>query len=77
MPIPIPMAVAIYFTVWWTVLFAVLPWGVRSQHETGEVAPGTEPGAPGAPGLVVKALWTTGISAVVFAVILGLFALER
>jgi predicted secreted protein len=38
--------VAIYFIVWWIGLFAVLPWGVRSQHEAGEVTPGTEPGAP-------------------------------
>ena len=30
------------------VLFAVLPWGVRSQEESGEVAPGTDPGAPAA-----------------------------
>ena len=37
---------AIYFIVWWIGLFAVLPWGVRSQHEAGEVTPGTEPGAP-------------------------------
>lgn len=77
MPIPTSMAVAIYFTVWWTVLFAVLPWGVRSQQEAGEVAPGTEPGAPQAPRLWIKALWTTGISAVVFALILALFAFER
>jgi predicted secreted protein len=25
-------AIAIYFIIWWVVLFAVLPWGVRSQH---------------------------------------------
>src|SRR6266536_2082582 len=28
---------AIYFIVWWMVLFAVLPWGVRSQLESGQV----------------------------------------
>ena len=38
---------AIYFIMWWIVLFAVLPWGVRSQTEHGEeVPPGTDPGAP-------------------------------
>ena len=40
-----PMAIAIYFTIWWIVLFAILPWGVRSQHEDGEVVAGTDPGA--------------------------------
>lgn len=58
---------AIYFTIWFTVLFAVLPFGVRSQHEAGEIVSGTEPGAPVAPRLLVKGLWTTLISAVVFA----------
>ena len=24
---------AIYFLIWWIVLFAVLPWGVRNQEE--------------------------------------------
>ena len=38
--------IAIYFIIWWVVLFAVLPWGVHSQQESGEVAPGTDPGAP-------------------------------
>ena len=42
-------AIAIYFLIWWVVLFAVLPWGVRSQEEAGEVVPGTDPGAPAAP----------------------------
>ncbi len=27
--------VAIYLIVWWLVFFAVLPFGVRSQHEEG------------------------------------------
>ena len=37
---------AIYFVLWWIVLFLTLPFGVRSQHEDGEGAPGTDPGAP-------------------------------
>ena len=74
MPIPVSMAVVVYFTIWWIVLFAVLPWGVRSQEEAGEVVPGSEAGAPAAPRLLWKALWTTLISAVVFAFVLGLFA---
>ncbi len=68
------MAVAVYFTVWWIVLFAVLPWGIRSQDEARDVVPGSDPGAPVLPRLAAKALWTTGISAVVFGFILVLFA---
>jgi len=47
--VSIGTAVAIYFVLWWVVLFAVLPWGVRSQHESGGIAPGTDPGAPARP----------------------------
>jgi predicted secreted protein len=60
-------ALAIYFVIWWVVLFAVLPWGVRSQEESGAVVPGTDPGAPAIPKLKHKLIWTTLVSAVVFA----------
>ena len=61
------ISIAIYLTVWWTVLFAILPIGVKSQHESDEMVPGTEPGAPVAPKLLMKAGITTLVSAVVFA----------
>jgi len=61
--------IAIYFIIWWVVLFAVLPWGIRSQHESGEIAPGTEPGAPAAHVVWRKLFWTTVISAVVFVIL--------
>jgi len=60
-------AIAIYFIIWWTVLFAVLPFGVRSQEESGAVAPGTDPGAPAIPRLWRKLIWTTITASVVFA----------
>ena len=53
--------IAIYFIIWWVVLFAVLPWGIRSQQESGEVAPGTDPGAPAAHLIWRKLFWTTVI----------------
>ena len=64
---PITTAVAIFFLIWWVVLFAVLPWGIRSQHEEGEMVPGTDPGAPAIPNLGRKLLWTTLVSAGIFA----------
>lgn len=69
-PFPVPMAIAVYFTTWWIVLFAVLPWGVRSQNEEPDRAQGTDPGAPVAPRLALKALITTGISLMIFAALL-------
>jgi predicted secreted protein len=65
--VAISTALAIYFIVWWMVLFAVLPWGVRSQEESGEIAHGTDPGAPAIPKLKQKLVWTTLISGLVFA----------
>ncbi len=64
---PITTAVAIFFLIWWVVLFAVLPWGIRSQHEGGEIVPGTDPGAPAIPNLGRKLLWTTLVSVAIFA----------
>jgi len=60
-------AIAIYFIIWWTVLFAVLPWGIRSQQESGSVTRGTDPGAPAIPRLGRKLIWTTVVAALVFA----------
>ena len=62
----ISTAIAIYFLIWWIVLFAVLPWGVRPQGEEG--APGTDPGAPRVPRLMAKLAWTTGVAGVVWAI---------
>ena len=64
-----PLAIAVFFTIWWTVLFAVLPFGVKSLHEEGGATPGTEPGAPVNPRLLMKACWTTVVSTVVFAIV--------
>jgi predicted secreted protein len=61
-------AFAIYFVLWWVTLFVTLPFGVRSQHEEGGGAPGTDPGAPVASQMGKKLLWNTALSAVVFAI---------
>ena len=61
---------AVYFIVWWVVLFTVLPVGVRSAHELGEeVESGHAPSAPVSPRLLWKFLATTLISGVIFACI--------
>ena len=74
---PLPLAIAAYFTLWWVVLFAVLPFGVRSAHEVEGGRPaGTDAGAPVAPHLALKALATTLISAVLFAAIYVYVAYE-
>jgi predicted secreted protein len=59
---------AIYFVLWWIVLFLTLPFGVRSQHEDGEGAPGTDPGAPIVSRMGGKLIWTTVLTTAIFAV---------
>jgi predicted secreted protein len=73
---------AIYFVVWWITLFLTLPFGIRSQHEDGVGAPGTDPGAPIASQMGRKLIWTTILSAVIFAVAMfayngGYLSIER
>ena len=39
-------AFAVYFIIWWTVLFMVLPIGLRTQTDENEVVLGTVESAP-------------------------------
>lgn len=57
--------IAVYFVVWWTLLFAVLPFGMRTQEEEGEVVFGSSPSAPARPRLVRSAIVTSIVSAIV------------
>jgi predicted secreted protein len=73
----LPFGLAIYFTIWWVVLFAVLPFGVRNHEEAGVDRPvGTDAGAPVAPRIGVKLLVTTVVAAVVFAAVYAFMAFE-
>ncbi|MDP2802916.1 MAG: DUF1467 family protein [Phreatobacter sp.] len=62
----IAAALAIYFIIWWLVLFVVLPFGVRSQIEAGRVVPGSDPGAPQRTVMRNKLIATSLVAAVVF-----------
>jgi predicted secreted protein len=66
--------IAIYFLIWWVVLFVVLPWGVRSQVESGDVAAGTDPGAPARHRVWRVLAWTTIIATIVFAIFWAIYA---
>jgi predicted secreted protein len=62
-------AIAIYVVIWWVVLFAMLPIGVRTQAEEGDVSPGTPESAPHQPKLLPKMLATTVVASIVFAAV--------
>ncbi|WP_370853025.1 DUF1467 family protein [Pararhizobium haloflavum] len=61
-------AFAVYFIIWWVTLFAILPIGVRTQADDDDIILGTAESAPVKANLGQKALLTTLVSAVVFAV---------
>lgn len=63
------LALAIYFVIWWIVLFAVLPLGVRTQGEAGEIVPGTPESAPFQPRMLRVVLMTSVVSLAVLAVV--------
>ena len=55
---------AIYFIIWWLVLFTTLPFCVKRQEN---VEPGHDHGAPVNPMIGRKLIATTLISGVIFA----------
>ncbi|HEY8003353.1 MAG TPA: DUF1467 family protein [Phenylobacterium sp.] len=61
--------IAIYLTIWWTVLFTILPLGVQSRADAALPNDGSDPGAPVDPKLKKKFITTTWISAVVFSIL--------
>ena len=68
------MALAIYIFIWWITLFAVLPFGVRTQDEEGSVVPGTPGSAPVRPRILRAFLINTLVASVVFAIVYTIIA---
>ena len=65
---PWMLGLALYFIIWWTLLFAVLPFGVQSQQEVNQIVPGSEPGAPARPRLLLKVLVNTVVAGLLWLV---------
>ena len=62
--------IAIYLTIWGTVLFSVLPIGVQSHAEAGiDKGDGGDPGAPVDPKLKKKFITTTIITTVLWVIL--------
>lgn len=62
-------AMAIYFIIWWTSLFAMLPFGLRTQAEDNHIVRGTVASAPARPRIWLAFLRTTVVATIIF----GLF----
>ncbi|TXL76699.1 DUF1467 family protein [Vineibacter terrae] len=71
-------AFLVFAVIWWTVIFAILPLGVRRAEDAVR---GADRGAPQRPDLKPKALITTAITAVFWVLwyvvwVLDVFALR-
>lgn len=60
--------IALYFLFWWLCLFAILPFGARTQVDEGEVEPGTEPGAPVKPHILRRFIATSILAGIMFGI---------
>lgn len=68
-------AVALYFVVWWTLLFAILPLRSGTESDPSRLVPGQDPGAPAMPHLREKAIWTTLFAGAAFLLAIAAFPL--
>ena len=59
---------AIYFVIWWVVLFLMLPFGVRTQDDADDVTLGTTSSAPSGPHMARVIIRTTLGSLVIYGV---------
>ena len=67
-------AFAIFVIIWWVVLFATLPFSLRTQDEDGDVTLGTESSAPRGPHVPRAMFRATIVTIVIFA---GLYYLNQ
>jgi predicted secreted protein len=68
-------SLAIFFMMWWIILFAMLPFGMRrTQEEAGEVTPGSESSAPERPRFFRVIILTTIVTVILFGAFRGLRA---
>jgi len=63
--------VVVFIMIWWTALFAVLPWGNRKEDE---VLVGNTASAPHKPRILKKFIITTLVSVIIWLLIYGLMA---
>ncbi|RJT41906.1 DUF1467 family protein [Mesorhizobium waimense] len=63
---------ALFFATWWVVLFAVLPFSVKTQDDDNDVTLGTVSSAPRGPHMLRAVIRTTIATAVLMGIFYGL-----
>lgn len=67
-------ALVLFAVVWFMTLFVVLPLYQPSQGDKDDVVPGTSPSAPANPQLGKRALIVTGITFVIWGILVFVIA---
>ncbi|WP_020178853.1 DUF1467 family protein [Methylopila sp. M107] len=60
---------AVYFVIWWTTLFAVLPFANKGRAEDVAVVPGADSGAPASLRIGRTFLATTLVASAIFGAV--------
>ncbi|MBI1493092.1 DUF1467 family protein [Halocynthiibacter styelae] len=72
----ITSAIVLFAVVWFMTFLCVLPVRLKTQGEDGKVLRGTHAGAPVDPQLKKRALITTGIAGVIWAILFWIIVWE-
>ena len=64
-------AIVLFVAIWFVTLLALLPIGLRTQGEAGDVAPGTPASAPADAMIRKKLIWTTLVTIALWAPLCG------
>jgi predicted secreted protein len=60
-------AIVLFAVIWFVTLLVLLPVGLQTQGEAGDVAPGTPSSAPADAMIRKKLLWTTIVTVALWA----------
>ena len=70
----IPSALVLYAIIWFMLLFVILPTSIRSQGESGRIAPGTPPSSPIDPKLGRKIKLVSALALAIWAPVVAVIA---
>ncbi len=68
----ITSALVLFAVIWFMTFLMVIPFRLQTQGDLGEIEPGTHAGAPETHNLGKKAWITTGITLVLWAIVVGI-----
>jgi predicted secreted protein len=72
----ITSALVLYVVLWFLTFLTVIPIRLKTQGDVGEIVPGTMAGSPHEHNLKKKALITTVVAALLWAIIAGIIVTE-